>query len=440
MPAELVASLLLLVPTTITAQKPFARQNPKTDKFTVHSFHHVEVYCADATNTAGNFQNALGMHTLAKTRNNRFTSTVIGSGNVKIAFTAPLPVPQLDRDRLPPDGLAKILDYDETDPHAFIATHGGVAVRAVCLHVADVHDAFQACVDGGGDAVLEPRALRCDAESTTPMGHVAEVRLYGDVVLRLLSLDCSYAGAHMPGYEDEPTNPHMSDDYGIMRFDHIVGNVWEMMPTIERLQRMLGFHEFAEFTAEDVGTVDSGLNSMVLSNNAQNVLLPINEPTYGTRRRSQIETYLLSNVGEGVQHMALATEDIFTTVRAMRAAGDRGGFTFMDPPGEDYYAELPERIGSDVLTVEQFEEVRELGLLVDRDPEGALVQVFTRPVGDRPTLFLEIIQRIGCMYDTPGSLPGSARVQAGGCGGFGKGNFKALFKAVEDYERSLEED
>merc|ERR1719478_1901771 len=164
---------------------------------------------------------------------------------------------------------------------------------------------------------------------------------------------------------------------------------------------MTGFHEFAEFTAEDVGTIDSGLNSMVLANNLQNVLLPINEPPYGTRRRSQIETYLVANKGEGVQHMALFTDDIFETIRRMRRAGERGGFQFMDAPSEQYYQELPERIGDDVLSAEQLATAKELGLLVDRDPEGVLIQVFTRPVGDRPTLFLEIIQRVGCMVDAP---------------------------------------
>lgn len=411
------------------------RVNPKSDAFEARSFHHLELYCADAAATAGRFAHALGMDTLATTRNNRFASTAIGSGDVRLAFTAPLAPPATDTSP-PPDGLAADLDYDPAAAHAFVAAHGGVAVRAVCLRVGDAADAYRACVaDGGGEGVLPPRPLADGA------GQVAEVRLYGDVVLRLLSLDDGYEGAHLPGYDDAAAASSggvESGDYGIKRVDHVVGNVWEMAPTISRLQAMLGFHEFAEFTAEDVGTVDSGLNSMVLANNEQSILLPINEPTYGTRRRSQIETYLVENAGEGVQHIALATDDIFATVRAMREAGRRGGLTFMDPPGDDYYDELPERIGTDLVTPEQLASAKELGLLVDRDPEGALIQVFTRPVGDRPTLFLEIIQRIGCMVDGPGDEGDAEPVQLGGCGGFGKGNFKALFKSVEDYERTLE--
>ena len=148
-------------------------------------------------------------------------------------------------------------------------------------------------------------------------------------------------------------------------------------------------------------------------------------------------------------------------VRAMRRAGARGGFQLMAPPSEQYYAELPSRIGDDVLSAAQLAEAQELGLLVDRDPEGVLLQIFTKPIGDRPTLFFEIIQRIGCPIERAsgggmasdalagggeaddgeadgGKAGPGAPVQRGGCGGFGKGNFKELFKSVEDFERSLE--
>ena len=162
----------------------------------------------------------------------------------------------------------------------------------------------------------------------------------------------------------------------------------------------------------------------------------MNEPTYGTRRRSQIQTYLVHHGGEGVQHIALFTDDIFRTVAAMRKAGRRGGFAFMDAPSAEYYRELPERIGG-ALEADALAQAEELGLLVDRDDQGVLIQVFTRPLGDRPTLFLEIIQRVGCMVDDPDGEEGE-QIQSGGCGGFGKGNFKELFKSVEEFERSLE--
>ena len=453
----------LVPPPSVLSTDAFKRVNPKSDRFDVLGFHHVELYCSDATCTAGRFSHALGMDVLATSRNSRFASIAIGSGDVKLSFTAPLPVEDAAAPA-PADGLAATLEYDASDAHAFVENHGGVAVRAVCVRVADVKAAYDACVDGGGEGVLSPRELvePGGEAGQAAAAEVAEVKLYGDVVLRFLRLDeDAYDGSHIPGYTDAESSSGSSgssggaaddDSFGIARFDHIVGNVWEMTPTIKRLQSMLGFHEFAEFTAEDVGTIDSGLNSMVLANNLQNVLLPINEPTYGTRRRSQIETYLVANKGEGVQHMALFTDDIFETIRRMRRAGERGGFQFMDAPSEQYYQELPERIGDDVLSAEQLATAKELGLLVDRDPEGVLIQVFTRPVGDRPTLFLEIIQRVGCMVDAPveaAALPNAeaveeqmvevVKVQRGGCGGFGKGNFKELFKSVEDYERSLEE-
>ncbi|KAL0305343.1 UNVERIFIED_CONTAM: 4-hydroxyphenylpyruvate dioxygenase [Sesamum calycinum] len=205
----------------------------------------------------------------------------------------------------------------------------------------------------------------------------------------------------LPGFE--PVDNEMSYqelDYGIRRLDHAVGNVPELGPVVNYLKEFTGFHEFAEFTAEDVGTAESGLNSVVLANNNENVLFPLNEPVYGTKRKSQIQTYLEHNEGPGVQHLAL---------------------------------NLKSRAG-DVLTDEQIEECEKLGILVDRDDQGTLLQIFTKPVGDRPTIFIEIIQRIGCMLkDEEGKL-----YQKGGCGGFGKGNFSELFKSIEEYEKMLE--
>jgi 4-hydroxyphenylpyruvate dioxygenase len=437
-------------PSTIIGADAFVRTNPVTDRFQTRAFHHVELYCSDASSTAGRFAHALGMDVIATsgphTGNSAFASVVVGSGDVRLCFTAPLSPP-------PRGGasggceLADALGYDAAAARSFIEKHGGVAVRAVCVHVADARAAYDACVAGGGEGVLSPRPLHStdSSESHAAAAEVAEVRLYGDVALRLLSIneaEDSGGSAYLPGWADATSasgsgGGKNDESFGIARFDHIVGNVWELLPTVRRLHEMLGFHEFAEFASEDVGTIDSGLNSIVMSNDAQNVLLPVNEPTYGTRRRSQIETYLVSNGGEGVQHIALFSKDIFETIRKMRAAGERGGFVFMDAPSDEYYEELPARIG-DALTKEEYATVRELGLLVDRDPEGVLIQIFTRPVGDRPTLFLEIIERRGCMLNDE-TAP-ELQVQRGGCGGFGKGNFKELFKSVEKYEATLDID
>jgi 4-hydroxyphenylpyruvate dioxygenase len=226
---------------------------------------------------------------------------------------------------------------------------------------------------------------------------ISEIRAYGDVVLRFLSRHNHYNGHFLPTYQDLPlpTHPHT---YGLERLDHAVGNVYNLLESVNYMGKMTGFHEFAEFTAEDVGTLDSGLNSVVLANNEEEVLLPLNEPTYGTKRKSQIQTYLEYNNGPGLQHLALATNDIFTTLQKMRDVSYLGGFEFMERPAPTYYQELPSRIGG-ALTEREYEMVEELGLLADKDDQGVLLQIFTKPVGDRPTLFLEIIQRIGCVEE-----------------------------------------
>lgn len=164
------------------------------------------------------------------------------------------------------------------------------------------------------------------------------------------------------------------------------------------------------------------------------ILLPINEPTFGTPRKSQIQTYLEQNEGAGLQHMALKTDNIFHTMTEMRARSSQGGFEFMPTPSDEYYAAMPGRIGLDQgLSGDQFRQIQALGLLVDRDDQGILLQIFTRPLGDRPTIFIEIIERVGCMIELEGRL-----TQAAGCGGFGKGNFSELFKSIEKYESSLD--
>ncbi|KAL9394736.1 hypothetical protein Peur_014021 [Populus x canadensis] len=159
----------------------------------------------------------------------------------------------------------------------------------------------------------------------------------------------------------------------------------------------------------------------------------MNEPVFGTKRKSQIQTYLEHNEGVGVQHLALVSEDIFSTLREMRKCSAVGGFEFMPSPPPTYYKNLKSRAG-EVLSDEQIKECEELGILVDRDDQGTLLQIFTKPVGDRPTIFIEIIQRVGCMLtDEKGR-----EYQKSGRVGFGKGNFSELFKSIEEYEKTLE--
>eukprot|EP00798_Chlamydomonas_sp_ICE-L_P025336 gene25336-10993_t len=420
---------------------------------------------ADATNTYQRFQHGLGMSLVAKsdqgTGNSKYASYVLQSNELVFTFTAPysklaaaraasaaaaqgavhaaLPFPQFDPqtayDFLNCHGLAvravapaaafavqgavhAYLPFPQFNPQTAydILNSHGLAVRAEGLLVDDADDAFQQSVANGALPVLPPYKS-IDATSGQEQT-ISEVSLYGDVVLRYVSGQfelCIEASRQSPRF-----------------LEHIMG--------------FTGFHEFAEFTAEDVGTLDSGLNSMVIASNNEMVLMPINEPTTGTSRKSQIQTYLEQNEGAGLQHLALKTNDIFHTLREMQARSHLGGFEFMPRPSDNYYRTLTDKIGEDALTKEQLEECEKLGILVDKDDQGILLQLFTKPLGDRPTVFIEIIQRLGCMTElkslaeAEGELhekDGKILEQAAGCGGFGKGNFSELFKRIEEYERTL---
>ncbi|GFR45369.1 hypothetical protein Agub_g6744 [Astrephomene gubernaculifera] len=413
----------------------FVRHNPKSDKFAIHKFHHIEFWCADATNTYKRFQHGLGMTLVAKsdqsTANTLYASYVLQSGDLVFAFTAPYG----KRTAVPGEGTP-LPHYSLDGAYEFVNTHG-LAVRAVGLLVDDARTAYEVSVAHGGRGVLPPLELTDPASGASQT--VAEVALYGDVVLRYVS--GGFSGPFLARYAPTPDSPRLS--YGLVRVDHAVGNTPDLLQAVEYIMGFTGFHEFAEFVAEDVGTVDSGLNSMVLANNNEFVLMPINEPTFGTRRKSQIQTYLEQNEGAGLQHLALITHDIFDTMREMRARSDVGGFEFMPRPSDRYYRELPKKMG-EALTPQQYKDVEELGILVDRDEQGVLLQLFTRPLGDRPTVFIEVIQRLGCEREVRGSevkdrdSGAVVRIeQAAGCGGFGKGNFSELFKSIEDYERTL---
>jgi len=404
--------------------KGFVRNNPMSDRFESFRFDHVEFWCQDALNFSRRFTWGLGMHEIAisnlTTGNKHYALSVLQSQNITFAFVAPYSNPDLEGSTFPHP------TFDQDKAHEFGRKHG-FAVRAVGFRVADAAAAYEACVANGGVGVLQPTTLVDQASGKELV--VAEIKSVDDVVFRWIS--GSFEGPFLPN-----CTPVLSPDinFGLDRVDHIVTNVPDLFKVVDYVMGVTGFHEFAEFTAEDVGTVDSGLNSMVLANNTESILLPFNEPTFGTRRKSQIQTYLDHNNGAGVQHIALKTDDIFRTMREMKQRSLCGGFDFMPAPGQDYYEKVPERIGEATLTPEQLKELQNLGLLADRDDQGVLLQVFTRPLGDRPTLFFEIIQRIGCDRDE-NNYP---KVQAFGCGGFGKGNFSELFKSIEEFEKTMD--
>jgi 4-hydroxyphenylpyruvate dioxygenase len=348
----------------------FVRSNPRTDRFHALAFHHVELWCSDAASAAGRFSFGLGAPLAARcdlsTGNSAHASLLLRSGSLAFLFTAPYA-------RGVDAATASLPSFPADAARRFAADHG-LAVRAVAVRVADAEDAFRASVAAGARPAFEPAELGLGFR-------LAEVELYGDVVLRYVSYpDDDKDLPFLPGFEDV-TGPGALD-YGLRRFDHIVGNVPELAPVAAYISGFTGFHEFAEFTAEDVGTAESGLNSMVLANNSETVLLPLNEPLHGTKRRSQIQTYLDHHGGPGVQHMALSSDDVFRTLREMRARSAMGGFEFLPPPPPNYYDGVRRRAG-DVLSEAQIKECQELGVLVDRDDQGVLLQIFTKPVGDR---------------------------------------------------------
>eukprot|EP00242_Pyramimonas_sp_CCMP2087_P016785 CAMPEP_0198211876 /NCGR_PEP_ID=MMETSP1445-20131203/25394_1 /TAXON_ID=36898 /ORGANISM="Pyramimonas sp., Strain CCMP2087" /LENGTH=443 /DNA_ID=CAMNT_0043886227 /DNA_START=137 /DNA_END=1464 /DNA_ORIENTATION=- len=407
----------------------FKRHNPFSDKFKVHGFHHLDFWCADASNTYRRFAHGLGMQLVAKTDqstgNHTFASYVVRSNSVMFAFSAPY------SSKVENTGSSALPHYNQEEARQFIGKHG-LAVRAVGILVDDARKAYEVTTANGGVGVTKPHVLEHRGEEGGSVT-LSEVHLYGEVVLRFVSMH-GYDGPFLPNYEPEKSSSY--ELFGIQRMDHVVGNVHDLLEAVDYVTHMTGFHEFAEFVAEDVGTLDSGLNSMVLACDNEAVLLPINEPTHGTPRKSQIQTYLDQNEGPGVQHIALKTDDIFSTLRRMRERSGCGGFDFMPRPSDGYYERLPERVGKDTLTEAQFKECKELGILVDRDDQGVLLQIFTKPLGDRPTIFIEIIQRVGCM--NPSVEDKKKLGQTPGCGGFGKGNFSELFKSIEDYEKQLE--
>mmetsp|Transcript_30882 Transcript_30882/g.73552 ORF Transcript_30882/g.73552 Transcript_30882/m.73552 type:complete len:378 (+) Transcript_30882:139-1272(+) len=327
--------------------KNFQRVNPKSDKFDIKRFHHIEFWCGDATNTYKRFGHGLGMPLAARsdqsTGNSRYASYTLRSGELVFVFTSPYSAACAQ-----PGGAAPMPWLDAGRHWEFVRKHG-LAVRAVGLSVADAAEAWRVSTANGARGVLPPTTIE-DPESGTAQ-ELCEVELYGDVVLRFVG--GTFKGPGIAGYKAEAP-PEGSTGFGLNRLDHAVGNVHDLLEQVNYMEKITGFHEFAEFTAEDVGTVDSGLNSMVLANNSEFVLMPVNEPTFGTKRKSQIQTYLEQNEGPGLQHLALKTDDIFRTIRAMRSAS--GGFDFMPRASDAYYAKLPEKIG-DSLTPEQYKEV-----------------------------------------------------------------------------------
>lgn len=281
-----------------------------------------------------------------------------------------------------------------------VSIHGD-GVADIALRVPDAAAAFACAVAAGARAVAAPRTIE-DADGRVVLATIAT---YGDTVHTFVERH-AYRGAFLPNFVAVATSPVALADPGLRAIDHCVGNVgWnEMDRWVDFYADAFGFSQLVSFDDRDISTQYSALRSKVMSDADRRVKFPINEPARGARK-SQIEEYLDFYGGPGVQHVAIATDDIVATVRALR----RNGVQFLETPPA-YYATLEARIGT---IDESIATLRELSILVDRDDLGYMLQIFTKPLQDRPTLFFEIIQRRGSLS-------------------FGKGNFKALFESIEE--------
>jgi 4-hydroxyphenylpyruvate dioxygenase len=342
--------------------------------------HHVEFWTGNAKQSSYFYRKAFGFSQLAysglETGNRDVASYVLSQGKIRFVISTPLNPKHLGADH--------------------IRKHGD-GVRDIALHVEDADFAFEEAVKRGAKPVVEPHDIH-DEHGTVRR---AAIHTYGDTIHSLISYK-DYQGAFLPGYE---TAEIASESAGLLVVDHIVGNVelGKMNEWAEFYSKVMGFSRYITFDDKDISTEYSALMSIVMSDNSYAIKFPLNEPAAG-KRKSQIQEYLDYYRGPGVQHIALLTTDIARTVGALR----KNGVDFLNVPGS-YYDALPQRVGE---IDEAIETIKSLGILVDRDEEGYLLQLFSRPVQDRPTVFFEIIQRKGSR-------------------GFGKGNFKALFEAIE---------
>jgi 4-hydroxyphenylpyruvate dioxygenase len=362
-----------------TAPKPTATA---TDEMPLLGIDHVELYVGNATQAAYWFTHALGFRRSAyaglETGVRDRSSHVLEQGRIRFVLTAPL------------------LGTSEIARH--VAAHGD-GVRVIALSVPDAEHAYRYAVQHGARGVREPWE-ESDGDGSVRMATIAT---YGETLHTFVERD-GYAGAFLPGYT--AAEGEADGDAGLLvGIDHVVGNVelGRLDEWVGYYERVFGMTEMLHFTDRDISTEYSALMSKVMADGKGRVKFPINEPAEG-KRKSQIEEYLEYYGGPGAQHIALATTDIVATVKELRERGVR----FLVTP-ESYYEELPGRIGE---IDENIGDLRELGILADRDDEGYLLQIFTQTIGDRPTVFLEVIERHGAR-------------------GFGEGNFKALFEAIE---------
>ncbi len=352
------------------------------DTFPINGTDYIEFFVGNARQSSVFYRASFGFKLVGyrgpETGVRDRASYLLEQGKIRLVLTSPLG----------PDG--PIADH--------VRAHGD-GVRDLAFWVDDARDAWAKAVERGATSIQEP-VVHTDASGEVI---IAAIATYGDTIHSIVERR-NYTGLFLPGFVPM-SSEFVPEPVGLKYVDHCVGNVelGRMNDWVSFYERVLGFHNLLTFDDKDISTEYSALMSKVMSNGNGRIKFPINEPASG-KKKSQIEEYLDFYGGPGVQHIAVATDDIIATVSALKARG----VEFLRTP-TTYYDELQERVGS---IDEPLDVLASLGILVDRDDEGYLLQIFTRPVQDRPTLFFEIIQRKGAK-------------------GFGKGNFKALFESIE---------
>jgi 4-hydroxyphenylpyruvate dioxygenase len=355
----------------------------ENDRMPVHGIDHVEFFVGNAAQAAYYFTHAFGFTETAyaglETGRRDRRSHVLEQGRIRIVLTGTLQ------------------GGDEIATHH--ARHGD-GVHKIALSVPDAAAAYEHAVAHGARGVHTPHWV----EDEHGRVQLSSIETYGDTLHLFVQRD-DYRGAFLPGYEKRGEAARNPDEMLLMAIDHIVGNVelGHMDEWVKYYERVFGMTEMIHFSDEAISTEYSALMSKVVTDGSGRIKFPINEPAEG-KRKSQIEEYIEYYNGAGAQHIAMATRDIVRCVSELRERD----VEFLSIP-EEYYDDVPVRIGE---IEEDVEDLRRLGILVDRDDEGYLLQIFTKPIGDRPTVFFEIIERHGAR-------------------GFGEGNFKALFEAIE---------
>ena len=351
--------------------------------FKINDFDHVEFYVGNAKQVAHFYKSAFGFQSYAycgpETGIQDHVSYVLKQNNIFFVFTTPL-----------------------TSQHPatnWISKHGD-GVRDIAIRVECDEKAHDSCVSRGAISIMPPTVT----EDENGKFGKSSIEAYGETIHSFICRS-DYKGLWGPGFVELKSPDLPSDFPGLIKVDHIVANVEvdKMEYWKEYYENIFGFSAFVKFDETDISTEYSSLKSVVVRSKNWKVKLPINEPAEGLRK-SQIEEYLEANEGPGVQHIALLTDDIVSAIEKLR----KNGVDFLDVP-DSYYDNLRERVGS---VDEDINKLKDLRILVDRDEEGYLLQLFTKPLQDRPTLFIEIIQRKGSR-------------------GFGQGNFQALFEAIE---------